>query len=135
MNFEIDFFRLKIQFVELVFSKLIFQKPSTDQQVLRPYHLNLQATDRLFMLSYSRRSRSTKGRWSGITRAKIRWNWQPFHGLQAILRKIQKIQKIQPSGIFIKYFNSIILILVYIFRWENIQFWLIVNANHDFWQL
>ena len=31
-NFEIDFRRLKIQFVELDFYNLIFQKSSTDQQ-------------------------------------------------------------------------------------------------------
>jgi hypothetical protein len=32
INFEIDFCMLKIQFVELDFSNLIFQKSSTDQQ-------------------------------------------------------------------------------------------------------
>ena len=35
INFEIDFCRLKIQFVELDFSNLIFQKSSTDQQGVR----------------------------------------------------------------------------------------------------
>ena len=34
-NFEIDFCRLKIQFVELDFYNLIFQKSSTDQQGVR----------------------------------------------------------------------------------------------------
>ena len=32
INFEIDFSRLKLQFVELEFSNLIFQNSSTDQQ-------------------------------------------------------------------------------------------------------
>ena len=35
IDFEIDFCRLKIQFLDLDFSNLIFQKPSTDQQGVR----------------------------------------------------------------------------------------------------
>jgi hypothetical protein len=35
INIEIDFWRLKIQFVELDFYNLIFQKSSTDQQGVR----------------------------------------------------------------------------------------------------
>ena len=40
-NLEIDFCRLKMQFVELDFSNLIFQKSSTDQQGERLSLINL----------------------------------------------------------------------------------------------
>jgi hypothetical protein len=38
INFEIDFCTLKIQFVKLDFSNLIFQNSSTDQQTVTWWH-------------------------------------------------------------------------------------------------
>ena len=60
INFEIDFWRLKIQFIELDFSNLIFQNSSTDQQVRGMRHL-------------SNISMEKKQFWNSVIKIKIGW--------------------------------------------------------------
>ena len=51
INFEIDFCRSKIQFLELDFSNLIFQKSSTDGQCVRLLKIIVKLVERIHFLT------------------------------------------------------------------------------------